>query len=134
LLICLQPGLTWTVRVPGAPLIAAAQLQHRIPCWGYVFQEPPAAVAPPPAQQAEQAQQQADADAEDSNSTAAAAGGAAAGQQQGQQQWVLRGRKLVLLGDTCDSTAIAPLAIGCDLLSHEATFCSGAHVRYGVGM
>lgn len=35
------------------------------------------------------------------------------------------GRKVVLLGDTCDSTAIAPLARGCDLISHEATFNRG---------
>lgn len=33
-------------------------------------------------------------------------------------------RKVCLLGDTCDSRAIARLAQGCDLLSHEATFLS----------
>lgn len=33
-----------------------------------------------------------------------------------------RRRKVCLLGDTSDSRAIASLARGCDLLSHEATF------------
>lgn len=33
-----------------------------------------------------------------------------------------RRRKVCLLGDTCDSRAIRPLAMGCDLLSHESTF------------
>jgi hypothetical protein len=48
--------------------------------------------------------------------------------QEEEVQWVRRGRKLVILGDTCDSSAIAPLAAGCDLLSHEATFCTGGQV------
>lgn len=33
-----------------------------------------------------------------------------------------RPRKVCLLGDTSDSRAIAHLARGCDLLSHESTF------------
>lgn len=33
-----------------------------------------------------------------------------------------RRRKVAVLGDTIDSRAIAPLALGCDVLSHEATF------------
>ena len=93
-------GLSWTVKAPGGTTVSAAQLQHRVPCWGYVFSEAPQAVAPPPS---------------------AAAGGAG----QPGEAWVRRGRKLVILGDTCDSSAIAPLALGADLLSHEATFCSG---------
>lgn len=30
--------------------------------------------------------------------------------------------QVCILGDTVNSAAIAPLALGCDLLSHEATF------------
>lgn len=115
-----QQGLTWSVRLPGGLLVAAAQLQHRVPCWGYVFQEPPAAVPPP-------------ADATPAGDAAAGArhGAEAAAGGQG-QLWVRRGRKLVILGDTCESSAIAPLALGCDLLSHEATFCSGMEQKAAI--
>jgi hypothetical protein len=34
----------------------------------------------------------------------------------------MHSRKVCLLGDTANSEAIAPLAAGCDLLSHESTF------------
>ena len=58
------PGLTWTLPCPGGFKVTAAQLQHRVPCWGYVFEENPKKGGPP-------------------------------------------ARKVVLLGDTCDSDAIA---------------------------
>ena len=34
------------------------------------------------------------------------------------------GRRLCLLGDTCDSVAIAELARGADVLVHESTFAA----------
>lgn len=33
------PGLVWSMPGPAGLRITAAQLQHRVPCWGYVFQE-----------------------------------------------------------------------------------------------
>ncbi len=32
-------GLTWTIPCEDGITVTAAQLQHRVPCWGYVFQE-----------------------------------------------------------------------------------------------
>ncbi|KAL4440326.1 hypothetical protein ABPG75_003327 [Micractinium tetrahymenae] len=130
-----QQGLSWSVRIPGAPLVTAAQLQHRVPCWGYVFQEPPAAVPPPPppsaADNANDINSRSGAAACVDSAAAAAADAATVAGSKG-QQWVQRGRKLVILGDTCDSSAIAPLALGCDLLSHEATFCSGMEKKAAI--
>jgi ribonuclease Z len=42
-------GLTWTIPCEGGFTATAAQLQHRVPCWGYVFQEPGRAPSPDPA-------------------------------------------------------------------------------------
>lgn len=67
------PGLTWTIPCEGGVTVTAAQLQHRLPCWGYVFQE-------------------------------------VASQRQ-------LGRKVVLLGDTCDSDAIVGMA--CPSVGHS---------------
>ncbi|KAL3130568.1 hypothetical protein ABBQ38_008374 [Trebouxia sp. C0009 RCD-2024] len=75
------PGLAWTAACEGGMTVTAAQLQHRLPCWGYVFQEAPS---------------------------------------QG-----LQGRKVVLLGDTCDSQAITAAGMGADMVSHECTFAAG---------
>ena len=58
------PGLVWDTMTHDGLTIKAAQLQHRLPCWGYVMEE-----------------------------------------EAGQQHQP--GRKVVLLGDTCDSQAIA---------------------------
>lgn len=97
-------GLTWTTKLPGGVTVTAAQLQHRMPCWGYVFEEPtvPAKTPKDPRQWKQWGDEVGEGEA-----------------------WVQPGRKMVILGDTCDSTAILELAKGCDILSHEATFQKG---------
>ncbi|GIL84558.1 hypothetical protein Vretimale_14606 [Volvox reticuliferus] len=76
-------GLFWELPGCAGVRVRAAQLQHRVPCWGYVFTE-------------------------------------AMPYEEG-----MRRRKVVVLGDTVSSKPIAPLAAGCDVISHEATFARG---------
>jgi ribonuclease Z len=100
-----KTGLVW--RLPGEhATITAAQLQHRVPCWGYVFDE----LTPQQQQQQQERETQQQ-------------------QQQGKQQ---QGRRVLILGDTVDSRAIAPVAYGADLVSHEATFAAGMEGKAAV--
>lgn len=114
-----RPGLTWTTEIPGVGLtVTAAQLQHRMPCWGYVFEEATVPVEAPARRRA--------ADANSNSNPATAASSTA------DPGWVRPGRKMVILGDTCDSTAILEVARGCDVLSHEATFQKGMEEKAAV--
>lgn len=89
-------GLTWKLEAGPGISVIAAPLAHRLPCWGYVFEE---AAAPAPqglgASQGVLATQLAGA-VRDS------------GAQPGPGSSSMRqpGRKVVLLGDTCNSAAI----------------------------
>ncbi|GLC39336.1 hypothetical protein PLESTB_000895900 [Pleodorina starrii] len=80
-------GLFWELPGCAGMRVRAAQLQHRVPCWGYVFME-------------------------------------ARPYEEG-----ARRRKVVVLGDTVSSRPIAPLAAGCDVMSHEATFARGMEAK-----
>uniref|UniRef100_A0A1D2A4U1 SAP domain-containing protein n=1 Tax=Auxenochlorella protothecoides TaxID=3075 RepID=A0A1D2A4U1_AUXPR len=107
-----QVGLTWTLELPGGASAAAAQLLHRVPCWGYVLRERSALAAR-------------EGPGEGAAAGLAPAEGSGPGPTPLNTPGVVRpGRKLVLLGDTAESTAIATLARGADLVSHEATFCA----------
>jgi ribonuclease Z len=101
-----KPGMVWRLAGEHAT-ITAAQLQHRVPCWGYVFDE----LTPQQQQQEKEQQQQ---------------------QQQRRQQGKQQGRRVLILGDTVDSRAIAPVACGADLVSHEATFAAGMEGKAAV--
>jgi ribonuclease Z len=39
-------GATWTLPAALGTTVTAAQLEHRVPCWGYVLQEAPPPLAP----------------------------------------------------------------------------------------
>ena len=47
--VTLIEGLTWTVPCEDGITLTAAQLQHRLPCWGYVFREAGCPPLPDPA-------------------------------------------------------------------------------------
>ena len=46
-------GLTWTLPAALGVTVVAAQLEHRVPCWGYVLQEHDPPGRPDPARLAE---------------------------------------------------------------------------------
>ena len=94
------PGLTWTLPLAPGLTAVAAQLTHRVPCWGYalsVVEGSGGGGAAPLA-------------AGDASASPAAPS--------------TLPRKVVLLGDTCGSASMLDPGRGCDLLSHEATFAA----------
>jgi ribonuclease Z len=99
-----KPGLVWPLPLPAGcgAHVAAAQLQHRVPCWGYVWEE--------------LVEEEEEVKGRSRQRGLLQSRGASSAQ---------RGRKVVLLGDTVDSAALAPLALGADLIAHEATFARG---------
>jgi ribonuclease Z len=121
-------ALTWTFHVEDAWRVVAAELLHRVPCWGYVFNEPlqPGHVD---VARAEALGVPAGPLLRDIK-----AGRAVTSPVTGKQvhpKDVLGpptgGRKAVVLGDTWNSAHIAEAALGADVLVHEATFSRGTY-------
>ena len=103
-------GLRWTIPCDNGLQVTAAQLQHRVPCWGYVFREAPQVPRELPDKVKAAGLQPGDAlamlkqGAKPTSTVRTTSGDAVP---------LLSlfsppapGRKVVLLGDTCDSTAI----------------------------
>jgi ribonuclease Z len=110
-----QWGSYWELPC-GSARVRAAQLQHRVPCWGYVIEEllPP---GPPGAEEfAAVVSPEAGEGAERRAAATAACGRAV-------------GRKVAILGDTVASAPMAPLALDCDVIAHEATFKAGMEAK-----
>ena len=111
----------------GAIVVRAAPLRHPVPCFGYVVDEPDqagrldadkcASMGLPPGRDYQRLK---------NGESVRTPGG----------EWIhpadvvgpdRPGRRLCLLGDTCDSVGVAPLAMGCDVLVHESTFSEAKH-------
>lgn len=99
-------SLQWRLPIPGSALhggkeppirVTAAPLLHRLPCWGYVFEEAPTL---------------------EDGSVMAAEGMASVAEEVPFRA----GRKVVLLGDTCFSGGMLGPGRHADVLSHECTF------------
>jgi ribonuclease Z len=142
-----RPGLTWSTKLPNGWTVTAAQLQHRMPCWGYVFEEPAALIEPSSTAALVSRKRAEDGNDNDTNgsegeeeeSSDIEEEYASSGSNNhiskfntNEGRWIRPGRKMVLLGDTCDSSAILDLARGCDVLSHEATFQKGMEEKASI--
>lgn len=87
-------------------IVHAAPLQHRdLRCWGYVVTEK---VRPVTGTHSTAAQNPTSAPTSMSSISLPPPSG--------------RGRKLVVLGDTCDSSGLTDVATNADVMVHEATF------------
>jgi len=102
--------LTWTVPCQNGITVTAAQLQHRVPCWGYVMKE----ADQPPTERPEQLKRHGFQSGEAQAFLTKGVKPGAVVTTPKQTSVTLRdlfnppvhGRKVVLLGDTCDSRAI----------------------------
>lgn len=112
-------GYQWAIPCEEGITVTAAQLQHRVPCWGYVFSE----------EDYEPAEWEVHLEKKRLEKAASGVQGPPP-----DVLWVdpdpgtvlrVPGRKVVILGDTCNSDALAQAAYGADLVSHEATFAQG---------
>ena len=111
----------------GGLVVRAAPLRHPVPCFGYVVDEPDQAgridaercveLGLPPGKEYARLKAGFDVQTKEGNTITPA--------------MVLGcdrpGRRLCLLGDTCDSIGIARLARGADVLVHESTFAAYKH-------
>lgn len=119
--ICEDSNGTWEVCKEGKLSVSAAVLRHRVICFGYVVQEDPLpgklnpdllkqkGIPPGPLYAKIKSGHSIIASDGSSISPAEVVGPSRLG------------RKLVVLGDTCDSSQIVELAADADVLIHEAT-------------
>ncbi|GAX80145.1 hypothetical protein CEUSTIGMA_g7583.t1 [Chlamydomonas eustigma] len=122
-----QWGRYWELSCGGGARVRAAQLQHRLPCWGYVIEE----LLPVSGETNR-----------DKNTRSLMVASSVHNQTVSEEESPLAwtgmpsiyvelhegkrvGRKVVILGDTVSSYPIAPIALNCDLIAHEATFMEG---------
>lgn len=120
------PALSWTIGVEDGWRVVAAELLHRVPCFGYVFQEPGSVG------HVDLAKAEALGLASGPWMREIKAGRPVSSPRDGRlisPKDILGppipGRKAVVMGDTWNSTHMAGPAMGCDVLVHEATFNRG---------
>lgn len=110
--------------------LTAVPIEHRILCFGYIFQETP----PPPKFDASIARRQFQVpqallkELARNNAITRPDGVVVTPEQCAGTRRALP-RKWVILGDTHDASRILPVAMQCDLLVHEATFASAEEAK-----
>ena len=109
------PGLTWAMPCEDGMTVRSAQLRHRLECWGYVFQE----ASLPPTEKEDVVQRVGLKPGEALSQLTRSSSPSDTVQCKSEQPITFKdilnppvvGRKVVLLGDTCDSTAIEGVAL-----------------------
>ena len=123
-----QENLTWTIECKDA-VVKAAQLQHRVPCFGYAFLERELPEWPASSNGSDSEAAARRSSHAQSSSSSSGSSNSSKEQQLPDAGGAARRRKVVILGDTTNSKCIIPWGLGADLLSHEATFTRGMEER-----
>lgn len=115
-----ETGVRWKLHEDSVCAVYAGAITHRVDCWGFVVMEKTAYTLDP--ERAEKLGVRGGKLAELKMGHAVTGLGGVKVSMKDVTGATRPGRKLVLLGDTCDPTNLSDMANGADVLVHESTY------------